>query len=201
MLSNVAFASSFSASMSTVLRYQKWLRGGFGMWHKQRFFWFCLFFVHRITHQTYQLQLKISENYSRHICVVCNFQLKDFCVFKKNVIILQKGLYRMSSLSPSLNETYSSSMVIRDEKYQGLATYRHNNFTGSENYLDCDDVDSGKTHTQNVCPLLKMSILQVKLLPTTISNLEIIDCESKFLNATGAISSTGRGLISRIMWV
>lgn len=104
----------------------------------------------------------------------------------------------MSSLSPSLNETYSSSMVIRDEKYQGLATYRHNNFTGSENYLDCDDVDSGKKHTQNVCPLLKMSILQVKLLPTTTSTLEI-DCESKFLSATGAISSTGRGLISRIM--
>lgn len=163
MLSNVAFASSFSVSTSTKSWYQRWLRGIFGMWHRQRLFWFCLFFVHRLTHQTYQLQLKISENYSRHICVVCNFQLKKFCVFKKNVIILQKGLYQMSSLSPSLIETYSSSMVIKDEKYQGFATYGHKNFTGSENYLsneseflDCDDVDSGKTHSHNLCPLLKM---------------------------------------------
>lgn len=44
-------------------------------------------------------QLKISEEYSREICVVCNFQLKDFCVFKKNVILLQKGLYKFVSNS------------------------------------------------------------------------------------------------------
>lgn len=37
------------------------------------------------------------HGFSRVICVVCNFQLKDFCVFKKKLQEVQKGLLKFTA--------------------------------------------------------------------------------------------------------
>jgi hypothetical protein len=54
--------------------------------------------------------LKLIKGLSREICVVCNFQLKDFCIFKRNVLTLQKGLLKYFS-----GESYSQRKSIKHE--------------------------------------------------------------------------------------
>ena len=63
-------------------------------------------------------QLKISDEFSKQICVVCNFQLKDFCMFKRNVVELQKGLYRFAtntSIASSIKQDIDDELNVKSE--------------------------------------------------------------------------------------
>lgn len=42
------------------------------------------------------LQLKLSEKYSSEICVICSYQLTNYSLFKKHVILSQAKLYMFS---------------------------------------------------------------------------------------------------------
>lgn len=42
------------------------------------------------------LQLNMSDEYSREVCVICNYQLTNCWQFKKNVILSQANLYKFS---------------------------------------------------------------------------------------------------------
>lgn len=73
-----------------------------------------------VTNRSVLLQLKSSDDveYSKQICVVCNFQLKDFCVFRKNVILLQKGLHKFTGRLikiETLNEESQDGMMVKTE--------------------------------------------------------------------------------------
>lgn len=95
-------------------------------------------------------QLKISENYSRIICVLCNFQLKNFCVFKKNVIQLQKGLYKITNLPKAKNEEWPDDTIIKEEEFQeehlqDFVKTEHCFLNNPESeFLDCGEESFGK---------------------------------------------------------
>lgn len=46
------------------------------------------------------------DGLSREICVVCHFQLKEFCTFKRNVVDSQKGLLKFISQSRKFKQEY-----------------------------------------------------------------------------------------------
>lgn len=67
------------------------------------------------------LKLVESEKYSWNICVVCHFQLKEFCIFKKNVTLLQKGLLSYVPEAASIkleadDMNDSTNVMVKTEK-------------------------------------------------------------------------------------
>lgn len=52
-------------------------------------------------------QLKVLDGLSRKICVVCNFQLKEFCNFKRTIVDSQKGLLKFFARSRKFKQEKS----------------------------------------------------------------------------------------------
>ena len=62
------------------------------------------------------LQLKISDKYSKDMCVICNYQLTNYCQFKKNVIHSQANLYKFSKENRrQLNQEVYEVYFIKQE--------------------------------------------------------------------------------------
>lgn len=59
--------------------------------------------------------MKLLDGLSRKICVVCNFQLKEFCVFKRTVVDSQKGLFKFISQNKKVKNEYEE-VEIKTEK-------------------------------------------------------------------------------------
>lgn len=55
------------------------------------------------------------DGLSKEICVVCNFQLKEFCTFKRNVVDSQRGLFKFISRNKKIKQEYEE-VEIKTEK-------------------------------------------------------------------------------------
>lgn len=78
------------------------------------------------------------DNFSRKICVVCNFQLRDFCVFKRNVVLLQNGLFRFVGR----NKTFKTESEDLKDGFSNK----------TEEYLDDEDFKAEDENTSDQNP-------------------------------------------------
>lgn len=90
------------------------------------------------------MQIIKSTGFSRSICVVCNFQLKEFYVFKRNILSLQKGLFkfvvaRQKSFEIKLEQDYLSVKTeVEENEYQ-----ENSNFVEPE--IEIDDNEENES--------------------------------------------------------
>jgi hypothetical protein len=78
--------------------------------------------------------------------VVCNFQLKDFCIFKRNVLTLQKGLLKFFSGEsfPQRKSIKHEPEYLVDVKTEVGEIYESSGFIVTEVKIDDEKDESGK---------------------------------------------------------